>query len=120
MKTRTLRQVCETIGVSRRAVQGYEKAGLVVPTGKTSRGYLLYDEATQERIREIKQYQMLGFRVKEIGELIDAPEEVIVTALIKRLEALEQEKLRLAEAIRIVSRMIEERGIRMSLPPEEG
>lgn len=108
MKARTLREVCETIGVSRRAVQGYEKAGLVVPTGKTSRGYLLYDEAAQERIREIKRYQMLGFRVKEIGELIDAPEEVIIASLIERLEALETERRRIEEAIETVRRMMED------------
>lgn len=32
----TLREVCEKLGVSRRAVQGYEKAGLVTASGKTA------------------------------------------------------------------------------------
>ena len=39
----TLREVCNTFGVSRRTVQGYEKAGLVSATSKNSQGYLLYD-----------------------------------------------------------------------------
>lgn len=58
----TLREICAAANVSRRAVQGYEKAGLVKPSGKTKRGYLIYDEKTQERIRKIKLYQELGFR----------------------------------------------------------
>lgn len=33
MNTMTLREVCDSLGVSRRTVQGYEKAGLVKPTG---------------------------------------------------------------------------------------
>ena len=52
MKDMTLREVCNAIGVSRRAVQGYEKESLVSATGKTNRGYLLYDTAAQERIKK--------------------------------------------------------------------
>lgn len=40
----TLRQVCSVVNVSRRAVQGYEKMGLVSATNKNERGYLLYDK----------------------------------------------------------------------------
>ena len=42
MAEMTLRELCDSLGVSRRAVQGYEKAGLVSPEGKNERGYLLY------------------------------------------------------------------------------
>ena len=52
MKDMTLREVCNTIGVSRRAIQGYEKESLVSATEKTNRGYLLYDTAAQERIKK--------------------------------------------------------------------
>lgn len=40
----TLREICEALEVSRRAIQGYEKAGLVVATGRNKYGHLLYDE----------------------------------------------------------------------------
>lgn len=40
MNSMTLREVCDSLGISRRTVQGYEKEGLVAPTGKTERGYL--------------------------------------------------------------------------------
>ena len=43
----TLRQVCTGLKLSRRAVQGYEQAGLVAPSGKNKYGYLLYGEPEQ-------------------------------------------------------------------------
>lgn len=85
MNELTLKEVCTTYNVSRRAIQGYEKAGLVSATGKTMRGYLLYDAAAQDRIRKIKLFQDIGFSIKEICEIIDAPPSVIRTALEKQL-----------------------------------
>ena len=63
----TLKQVCEKYGVTRRAVQGYEKQKLVRATGKTNRGYLLYDDRAQEQISMIKMLQNFGFSIKEIS-----------------------------------------------------
>lgn len=34
----TLREVCNKTGVSRRAIQGYEKVGLVLSSGKNKYG----------------------------------------------------------------------------------
>lgn len=74
MEEKTLHEVCEIYGVSRRAIQGYEKAGLVSASGRNGRGYLLYDKKCQERIQQIKLYQQLGFKVKEIKNLLEVPE----------------------------------------------
>ena len=70
----TLREICETLGVSRRALQGYEKAGLVTASGRNKYGHLLYDKDAEMRIAQIKFYQQLGFSIKEITMIIDAPD----------------------------------------------
>ena len=70
MNVMTLREVCIKANVSRRAVQGYEKAGLVSASGKNERGHLLYDVNAQERIKKIKLYQQLGFSIKEIKDIM--------------------------------------------------
>ena len=93
MKEMTLREMCDVVGVSRRAVQGYEKAGLVSASGRSERGYLLYDVDSQERIKKIKFFQQLGFTLKEIKDTIDAPNDVIKDALENRLEKLKGKKL---------------------------
>ena len=85
----TLREICTATGVSRRAVQGYEKLNLVTPTGKNERGYLLYDTNAQRRIARIKMFQDFGFALKDIKVIIDAPNDVLKSALEeKRLQML--------------------------------
>ena len=63
----TLREVCDTCNVSRRAVQGYEKAGLILASGKNEWGHLLYDKDSQERIRRIKRSLRFGVFIAEIA-----------------------------------------------------
>ena len=76
----TLREICETLGVSRRALQGYEKAGLVTASGRNKYGHLLYDKDAEMRIAQNKFYQQLGFSIKEITMIIDAPDTEIKKA----------------------------------------
>lgn len=86
MQAATLREVCAKYQVSRRAVQGYEKAGIVNPTGKNRMGHLLYDAAMQERIGVIRMYQNMGFSIKEIQKILDAPNRLVIPILKRQLE----------------------------------
>ena len=86
-----LKTLCELVGVSRRSIQGYENVGLMAPTDKNKYGHLLYDEAALHRARMIKFMQSLGFKLKEIKEVIDAPSDVIKEALQRRIKELEIE-----------------------------
>ena len=92
MEVMTLREVCNNAEVTRRAVQGYEKAGLVIAFGKNERGYLLYDMHSLERIKQIKLYQRFGFTIKEIQMLIDAPNVVLKAALEERVIWMKEEQ----------------------------
>ena len=88
-ETKTLSEVCSALEVSRRAVQGYENAGLVSATGKNKYGHLLYDEEAQRRIKQIRLLQQLGFRVKEIKDIIDAPAEEVAEAIKRQIEQMD-------------------------------
>ena len=90
MENMTLRELCNAIGVSRRAVQGYEKAGLVSASGKNRYGHLLYDEKMQERIKKILLFQKIGFTIKEVKNLIDAPNDVLRVALEEQVKVLKE------------------------------
>ena len=103
----TLREMCTSFGVSRRAVQGYEKAGLVSATSKNKRGYLLYDSGAQERIRKIRLFQEMGFRIREICVIIDAPNPVLKAALEERIERLKEESEHTELMIRKAHEMME-------------
>ncbi len=91
MKKMTLREVCEQVGVTRRAVQGYEKIGLVAPTGRNKYGYLLYDCEAVEKIEKIKMYQDFGFQLKQIAALFQASKEEYALKMEQRLEEMREE-----------------------------
>ena len=95
----TLRQMCAELKVSRRVIQGYEKAGLMASSGKNKYGYLLYGKAEQERARLIRFYQQLGFPLKEIKKLLNAPDSVKKSAIQVRIEELEVKHTSLLELI---------------------
>lgn len=91
MREMTLREICDAAAVSRRAVQGYEKAGLVAASAKNEYGHLLYDVDAQRKIRQIKLFQQLGFTIKEIKNIIDAPDDILKSALESRVKQLKEE-----------------------------
>ena len=103
----TLREVCKTTGVSRRAVQGYEQAGLVTPTGRNERGYLLYNKSEQEKIRQIKFFQEMGFSIREIKELSESPKHVVKNAIERKIDMLWQEIDRKEKSIQLAQEMLE-------------
>ena len=108
MSKMTLREVCETVGVTRRAVQGYENAGLVSATSRNERGYLLYDEEALEKIKKIRLFQEMGFTIREICELDRAPKHVLKAALEMRVEKLQMEHGRVHDMIGEAKEMIRE------------
>ncbi len=109
MQEMTLREVCVKYEVSRRAVQGYEKAGLVRATGKNKMGHLLYDAATQERIGTISMYRKMGFSIKEIKVIIDEPPISVIPILKKQMKKLREEKRRIEEQMEILCALIQKR-----------
>lgn len=107
MKDMTLREMCNALNISRRAVQGYEKAGLVSASGKNERGHLIYDENAQKRIKQIKMFQQMGFSIKEIQNIIDAPKDILKPELEKQVEKRKEEKKNIELSIDTMYELIE-------------
>lgn len=107
MKYMTLREICNAADVSRRAVQGYEKAGLVSSSGKNTHGYLLYDADSLKRIKQIRFFQQLGFTIKEIRSIIDAPNHVLKSSLEEQVKKLENQKKKIEVLINETYKLIE-------------
>ncbi|MCQ2522042.1 MAG: MerR family transcriptional regulator [Lachnospiraceae bacterium] len=95
VKYYSLRDIKETIGISRRVVQGYEELDLVVPTCKNHMGHLLYDQEMYDRIKLIHEYQWLGFTLKEVKVFIDADESLKKKYYEERRKMLQDEKKQL-------------------------
>jgi Predicted transcriptional regulators len=102
----TLRELCLQSGISRRTIQGYEKAGLVKASGKNKYGHLLYDEEAQKRIVQIRLYQQLGFPVKQIESVLHQPSEVRKKQMEGRIEVLKEERKEIGRLIQEAEKVI--------------
>ena len=107
MDSKTLRELYDALGVTRRAIQVYEKAGLVSATSKNKYGHLLYDKAAQDRIKLIKLYQQLGFQIAEIKYLIDAPGHIVKAALEQRILVLRAKQIEIDDLIQKAYKLIQ-------------
>ena len=102
-----LREVCELVGVTRRAIQGYEKSGLVAATGKNKMGHLLYDKTAVDTIKEIKRYQDCGFSLTEIKNLKSMSQTEQRQVLESKIQFLETELNRINNSISFLESYLE-------------
>lgn len=80
----TVNEVSKLTGVSIRALQYYDKIGLLKPTEYTESGYRLYDDTALEMLQQILLFRELEFPLKEIRQILSRPD-------FDRNKALEQQ-----------------------------
>lgn len=104
----TVNEVSKLTGVSIRTLQYYDKIGLLKPTEYTESGYRLYDDTALEVLQQILLFKELEFPLKEIKEIIQAPDfdknkalEQQITLLTMKKEHLEN-LIDFARGIKIV------------------
>ena len=95
----TLREICEEFHVSRRAVQGYEQAGLIQSFKKNRNGHLLYDVPAQEKIKLILFFQEMGFTIREIAVLLELPNTELKYRLEKQIDTLVRKRVQIKTLI---------------------
>jgi len=71
---RTIHEVSKLTGVSIRALQYYDKIGLLRPAGYTGAGYRLYDDTDLEKLQQILLFRELEFPLKDIKKILDHPD----------------------------------------------
>lgn len=109
MKEYTLRELCEKCGVTRRALQWYEKFGIVKAIGKNKMSHLLYDEETVKKVKEIKALQNYGLSVSEIKEYLESGSEKQKTFLIQKHEKLKEKCSRMISYLKEIENLIEKK-----------
>ena len=68
--------VAERVGLSLRTVRYYEEVGLVVPEKRSAGGFRLYGEEQIERLRLITQMKPLKFSLEQMGDVLDALDQL--------------------------------------------
>lgn len=92
MKYHSVKKLAKMAGVSVRTLHHYDHIGLLKPSTRTASGYRMYGEATLLRLQQILFYRELGFKLKEITEVLDDPEFDLLYTLKAHKERLAKEK----------------------------
>lgn len=92
---KTVKEIAKQTGVSVRTLHHYDAIGLLKPTQVTEAGYRLYDDTALERLYLILLFREIGFPLKDIRGILDAPDYDRNRVLEKQIELLEKKKARL-------------------------
>ena len=106
----TVKQLAQKCGVSVRTLHHYDAIGLLKPAQTTEAGYRLYDETALERLCLILLFRELGFALKDIRGILDAPDFDRNRVLEQQIMLLER-KQRHLESITNMARGIKLMGV---------
>nr|WP_308115165.1 MULTISPECIES: MerR family transcriptional regulator [unclassified Rhodococcus (in: high G+C Gram-positive bacteria)] len=112
-------EVARLVGISVRTLHHYDDIGLVVPSGRTSKGYRSYSASDVERLHQVLTYRELGFVLDDIAALLDDPSIDTMAHLRRQRELLDARIDRLHRMAAAVDRMMEAKKMGIQLTPEE-
>ena len=96
---RTVSEVSQLSGVSKRTLQYYDSIGLLKPTQVTEAGYRLYDDDALEKLQQILLYRELQFPLKEIRRIMGCSDYDRNRALEEQITLLKLKKEHLENLI---------------------
>ena len=102
---RTISQVAELTGISPRTLQYYDEIGLLRPSKLTQSGYRLYNDEALQKLQQILFFKELGFKLKEIKEILQKPDFDRIKAFKKQKELLLLKRNRTDRLIQLLSRL---------------
>jgi DNA-binding transcriptional MerR regulator len=111
--------VSKLVGVSVRTLHHYDEIALVVPSGRTPKGYRTYSSADVERLHQVLTYRELGFPLEVIAALLDDPAVDAMAHLRRQRELLGERIDHLHAMAAAVDKMMEAKKMGMQLTPEE-
>lgn len=101
----TISQVAELTGISVRTLQYYDEIGLLKPSEVTSSGYRLYNEDALQKLQQILFFKELGFKLKDIKEILQKPDFDRIAVFKKQKELLLLKRNRMDRLIQLLDRL---------------
>lgn len=102
----TIKQLAGLSGITVRTLHHYDQIGLLCPKRDEENGYRVYGSEEADRLWQILLYRELGFTLKEIENILNAPDFVREDALKKQLEQLIQKRVQTEQMIISVQKTI--------------
>ncbi|WP_426349994.1 MerR family transcriptional regulator [Alloiococcus sp. CFN-8] len=96
----TITELARMSGVSTRTLRFYHEIGLLVPTEQNAAGYRTYHEEEVNKLQQILFYRELGVNLRDIKNILEAPE-------FDGLEALKNHRKELLERKKQLDRLLD-------------
>ena len=101
----TTSQVSELTGISTRTLQYYDEINLLKPSALTASGYRIYNDEALQELQQILFFKELGFKLKEIKEILRKPEFDRIKSFKKQKELLLLKRNRIDRLVELLSRL---------------
>lgn len=103
---KTVKEVSKLTGVSVRALHHYDSIDLLKPTEVTETGYRLYDDAALEKLYMILVFRELGLSLKEIADILHAPDYDRNRCLEKQIKLMQERVGKLQDRVALAKGML--------------
>ena len=103
---KTVNEVSRQTGISVRALHHYDAIGLLKPTKVTDAGYRLYADDAVEKLYMILIFRELGLSLKEIAEILHAPDYDRNRCLEKQIKLMQERVGKLQNRIALAKGML--------------
>ncbi|SDP01841.1 DNA-binding transcriptional regulator, MerR family [Klenkia soli] len=112
-------ELARLAGVTVRTLHHYDRIGLLVPSGRTSAGYRVYELPDVDRLQQVLLYRGLGFGLEEIGALLDDPDVDAGEHLRRQRRLLTEQRDRTDLMVQAVEKEMEALEMGNPMTPEE-
>lgn len=103
---KTVKEVSKLTGVSVRTLHHYDTIDLLKPTQVTESGYRLYDDLAVEKLSMILVLRELGISLKEIANILHAPDYDRNRVLEKQIQLMQERVGKLQNRIALAKGML--------------
>lgn len=99
-KELTISEVSKLLEISIHTIRYYEKEGLIMPTGRTSGGYRLYDMEALDQLETVMILRECGICLKDIRDLLNDYTEEKYTHILDASYAMVSDEIKKLKAIK--------------------
>lgn len=103
---KTVKEVSKLTGISVRTLHHYDTIDLLKPTEVTAAGYRLYDDTALEKLYMILIFRELGLSLKEIADILHAPDYDRNRCLEKQIKLMQKRAQQLQDRIALAKGML--------------
>jgi len=105
----TIGRLAKRFNLSRSTLLYYDAQGVLCPSGRTAKGYRVYDDVDASRLEKICLYRRAGLSLKEIGDILHRSDDRLSEALRRRLGEISSEISGLQEQQNLVLAMLQQK-----------